>query len=107
MNTIFILFFCIASGAVLGQSHKTENVIVVTLDGMRWQEVFGGVDSTIMNNPAYTHAQKEVSALLWNEDAVERRKKLFPFLWSTVVQQGQLYGNRNAGSNVNNANPYK
>ncbi|MFD1469815.1 hypothetical protein ACFQ48_16420 [Hymenobacter caeli] len=26
---------------------RTENVVLVTLDGMRWQEVFGGADSAL------------------------------------------------------------
>ena len=26
---------------------KTENLVIATLDGMRWEEVFGGVDSAI------------------------------------------------------------
>jgi hypothetical protein len=36
----------------------------------------------------------------------ERRKKLLPFLWSTIDSSGQIYGNRNFGNKVNNANPY-
>ena len=104
----FILFILVLqSAAGWSQSHKTENVIIVTLDGMRWQEIFGGVDSALLNNPKYTHAQKEIKAMLWNDDAGERRKKLFPFLWGTVSGNGQLYGDRNIGNNVNNANPYK
>src|ERR1700733_5789301 len=107
MNTIFILFFCIASGAVLGQSHKTENLIIVTLDGMRWQEVFGGVDSLLMIDKRFTRDSAEVAGKFWDNNVMERRKKLFPFLWTTVLQQGQLYGDRNRGSQVNNANKYK
>jgi hypothetical protein len=30
--------------------HKTENIVIVTLDGMRWEEVFKGVDSAIIVN---------------------------------------------------------
>ncbi len=36
----------------------------------------------------------------------ERRKKLFPFLWTTIEGEGQLYGNRTKGCAVNNANKY-
>ncbi|GAB2837178.1 alkaline phosphatase family protein [Ferruginibacter profundus] len=85
---------------------KTENIVVVTLDGMRWQEVFGGADSAILKNKKYTKDSSGTSKDFWTDDAIERRKKLFPFLWSTVATQGQLYGNRWAGNNVNNANPY-
>lgn len=99
---IFVLhsIFCDA------QSRKTENVIIVTLDGMRWQEIFGGVDSALMNNRQYTRKRDVVYDMFWSDDVNERRKKLFPFLWTTVESNGQLYGNRNKGNYVNNANPY-
>ena len=107
MKKIFFVILALQSMVALAQSHKTENVIIVTLDGMRWQEVFGGVDSALMNDPRYTHEQKEVKALLWNDDIAERRKKLLPFLWGTVSKDGQLYGNRNIGNKTDNANRYK
>src|ERR1700759_3002968 len=103
----WLLYFLLLSGfSSRAQSHKTENIIIVTLDGMRWQEIFGGVDSSLLNNPKYTHEKKRITQALWDEDAGERRKKLLPFLWTTVAQHGQLYGNRNIGNEVNNANPY-
>lgn len=107
MKKIFFFILAFQSVGAFSQSHKTENVIIVTLDGMRWQEVFGGVDSAILNNSNYTANKDEIKKLLWGDDENERRKKLFPFLWSVVASQGQLYGNRNIGSNVDNANPYK
>jgi hypothetical protein len=107
MKKFFFLVLTLNSVVVFSQSHKTENIIIVTLDGMRWQEVFGGADSAILNNPKYTREIDDETKLFWDNNTNERRKKLFPFLWSTVVAQGQLYGNRNIGSNVDNANPYK
>jgi hypothetical protein len=86
---------------------RTENLVIVTLDGMRWQEIFGGIDSALLGNPAYTRDKDGLKAKFWNDDAGERRKKLFPFLWTTVARKGQLYGNRNAGNFVNVANRYK
>jgi len=91
---------------VLFAQHKTENIVIITLDGMRWQEVFGGVDSLIMVNKEFTHDSEHVAKTFWSDDINERRKKLFPFFWITVSSQGQLYGNRNKGSFVNVANPY-
>ncbi len=50
--------------------------------------------------------RKALNSRFWSGDPGERRKKLFPFLWTMVAKQGQLYGNRNLQNNVNNANPY-
>lgn len=87
--------------------HQTENLVIVTLDGMRWQEVFGGADAAILKNKTYTKDSAAINAMFWANDINERRKKLFPFFWQTIATKGQLYGNRWQGSEVNNANKYK
>ncbi|MGC3945242.1 MAG: alkaline phosphatase family protein [Chryseolinea sp.] len=103
MRRILILAFCLFTIPSFAQKNKTQNVILVTLDGMRWQEVFGGADSAYMKQQQHLKdgALKEK---YWRNDAQARREALFPFLWTTVVKQGQLYGNRQLGSLVNVTN---
>ncbi|HEU5291870.1 MAG TPA: phosphoglyceromutase [Cyclobacteriaceae bacterium] len=100
--TLGLLLFSILA---VSQGLKTKNVIIVTLDGVRWQEVFEGADSSILFNADYVHDQK-VKNQFWDKTPEERRNKLFPFLWNTIGVQGQLYGNRNYESDVNCSNPY-
>jgi hypothetical protein len=102
----FLSLLLLISGAVFSQ-HKTENIVLVTLDGMRWQEVFGGADAALLTNKKYTRDSAGTSKKFWKDEVNERRKALFPFLWTVVEQNGQLHGNRNAGSKVNVANPYQ
>jgi len=86
---------------------KTENLVIITTDGFRWQEVFGGMDSAIANNPQFNQDDSAyIFEKYWNASPQERRKKLLPFFWNTISAQGQIYGNRNAGNKVDNANPY-
>lgn len=106
MKKIVLLALVMQAWTAWSQSHKTENLIIVTLDGMRWQEVFGGIDSALMNNKKFTRDSGELAKKFWSDDLKARREKLFPFFWTTIAGQGQLYGNRNTGCNVNNANPY-
>lgn len=101
---IFCFAFTLALTTV-GQQ-KTENLVVVTLDGMRWQEIFKGVDEILMNDSSYNRDKKGMKEKFWVDAENERRKKLFPFFWSIIASQGQLYGNRTFGNNVDNANPY-
>jgi hypothetical protein len=107
MKKLIIFLFLLSSGLIFSQTHKTENLIIVTLDGMRWQEVFGGVDTAILNDKRFTRDSDAMAKKFWNPDIFQRRKKLFPFFWTVVAQQGQLYGDRTIGSEVNNANKYK
>lgn len=83
---------------------KTENVIWITYDGLRWQEVFEGADSLLINHEEYNSAMDEMKVRFWAKTPVERRKKLLPFFWSTLVEEGQLYGNRILGSKVDCSN---
>jgi len=87
-----------------GQTRRTENLIIVGWDGVRWQEIFTGVDSAIMNDRAFTKRSSAMRAEFWDNDADVRRKKLLPFFWGTLSQQGQLYGNRTLGNKVDVAN---
>jgi len=105
----FVLFTLQMSLAIttISAQQKTENLLIVTLDGMRWQEVFSGADKALLSDKRFTQDSAASFAKYWNEDATIRRKKLFPFLWSTLSNNGQLLGNRNLGNKVNNANPYK
>jgi hypothetical protein len=107
MKKIILLILLFKISSVIAQSHHTQNLIIVTMDGMRWQEVFGGVDFDILSDKKFTHDSADIKKQFWSDNINERRVKLFPFLWNTVAVHGQLYGDRNNGSEVNNANPYK
>ena len=102
---IFAFLFVIAFEA---QSQKAENIIIITTDGFRWQEIFKGMDSAIANNSKYNEGDSsEIFEKYWANDEIERRKKLMPFLWSIIESKGQIYGNRQFDNKVNNANPFK
>ena|SRR5579863_6480858 len=79
------------------QTRKTQNVIIVTLDGFRWQELYRGADS-VMINSKYVDNKAELRRKYWAETPDARRKLLMPFFWSTMERQGQLYGDRDAGN---------
>lgn len=102
-----LILFCIIFSSLQVKSQQTQNIIIITTDGFRWQEVFKGMDSAIANNSKYNQGDSEyIFKKYWADDTRERRKKLFPFLWNTISVNGQLYGNREYGCKVNNANPY-
>jgi hypothetical protein len=74
---------------------RTENIIVVTLDGFRVQEFFGGADETLLD--AKFGGVKNVPKLkqqFWKDTPEERRAALLPFIWNTVAKDGQIFGDR-------------
>ena len=92
-------------GTLTGTLQKSENVILFTLDGLRWQEVFAGADADLMNKEA--GGVDDVEALrqeFWADDVDERRRLLLPFFWDVLVPSGQLFGNAWSGSEVHVTN---
>ncbi|MCU1327207.1 MAG: putative superfamily protein [Bryobacterales bacterium] len=69
-------------------------------DGLRWQEVFRGIDPLLINKESGVGNPDALRKLYWREDLNERRSALMPFLWNTMVKNGQIYGNRDAGSDA-------
>jgi hypothetical protein len=72
-------------------------VLLVTLDGLRWQEAFGGADSLLVWSRADS---TEVARAWWRPTREGRRAALLPFLWGEVARRGQLLGDRALGGGV-------
>jgi hypothetical protein len=83
-----------------GTALKTENVVLIVSDGLRWQEIFTGADPQLLNetNGGIWDKEQELRREFWRDDPRERRRALFPFLWTTVATHGQIFGNQNLGS---------
>ena len=89
------------------QTHrpKTQNVILVMTDGLRWQEVFQGAEDALMNKE--NGSVSDIPALkntYWRDTGKARREALMPFMWTTVARKGQIYGNRANGSEASVTN---
>lgn len=98
-------FFATVAGAA-GPTPQ-RNVVLVTIDGLRWQEVFRGADEACLNTEFGGIPAKEVSAArqsALDATAAERRRKLLPFFWTEIAPRGQIFGNRDRDSRMNVAN---
>ncbi len=72
---------------------RTENVIVVTWDGFRWQELFTGADAALLDEKV--GGVKDLAGLkrrYWRGSHEQRREALLPFVWGTLAKQGQIFG---------------
>jgi len=104
MRSLFvIIFFCTIFINLFGQK-KTENIFIITLDGLRWEELFGGATDSLMNDQAFVRDTSELQSLFAAPTVEERRQKLMPWFWSTLAKSGQIYGNRWEGNKVNCTN---
>lgn len=95
MQKMIALLFLLVTAFTAGNAqNKTQHVILITFDGLRWQELYGGIDSALLHTKEYTPHPEVLEQAFWAETPVDRRQKLLPFFWSTIASKGQLYGNR-------------
>lgn len=84
---------------------QARNVFLITTDGLRWEEVFGGIDETLISKEyGNVSDTNRLRSEFWRPTPEARREALFPFLWGTLAKRGQIWGNRNLGSEVRVSN---
>jgi len=99
-----VLLLLVSFNEILWSQPKTENLFLITIDGLRWQELFEGADIDLLTDPNYVKDTSQLKNKFWLENTQDRRKQLMPFFWTTLVVKGQLYGNRNFNNQVNCTN---
>ena len=105
-TTFLILFLTTILSSVFSQQKttKTEHLFLITLDGLRWEELFGGAVDTMMNDLQYVKDTSSIQAQFAGKTIEEKRQRLMPWFWTNVATTGQLYGNRWEGNKVNLTN---
>jgi hypothetical protein len=86
----------------------SDNVILITLDGVRIQELFSGMDPTLLDRPddSGIYEEEVTKGRYWRETPEERREALMPFFWKTLAPMGVVLGNKAKGSPVTVRNPH-
>lgn len=107
--TVIAVALAMSTMTGTAQTRRTENLVLVTLDGARWQEVFTGLDESLLR--ATSPKGVDITRLpVYQQFAgatpVERRERLMPFLWRTLtVEHGFIAGDRtSAGGEVSVTN---
>ena len=55
--------------------NKTENIFIITTDGFRWQEMFGGVDTTILRDDKFVRNRDRIKSNFGAVTREESRQK--------------------------------
>ena len=86
-----LTLLAIVAGDVTGHSQVSQappdNVILITLDGARIEEMFGGMQVGILQSTLREGQKVEDSPIyrrFWAESPEARREKLMPFFWKHV-----------------------
>ena len=104
--SLLTTFVAAAWANLPAQTPPAQNVILVMTDGLRWQEVFRGADSTLLTPENYydkrsvTELQKRFLA----PTPEERRARLMPFLWHSFIPNGEIFGDLDQHSDMHVTN---
>jgi hypothetical protein len=101
ISAIVVLLAFVATS--FGQQTPVRNVIIVTIDGLRWQEMFGGADSAYFQKEANGEAT-DVEKRYVRPTSEERRALLLPFIWNEIAPKGQIFGDQSRRSRAHVTN---
>lgn len=89
---------------VAAKGDTDSRLVIITIDGLRWQEVFTGAEEALMTNAKEVRDTALLRKTYWRTTPEERREVLMPFVWSTIARQGLIIGNRHKNSLMQVAN---
>jgi hypothetical protein len=104
---LFLLTFNEAPCRAAEPARRTKNVIYVTLDGLRWQEVFGGAQELYVSKDAGVRDVNDIKARYLRATPQERREALMPFFWTVIAREGQIFGDRDRNARAHITNTMK
>lgn len=97
--------------AVPSAQTSPRNIILITLDGARHQEIFTGLDPEIVRatlKEGQTLEQSPLYVRYWAPTPEQRRETLMPFFWTEwMAQAGSIAGNAARGSRVSLTNTHR
>src|SRR3954470_2226464 len=104
------IFLAVAVSMALRAQAPAAAVVLVTLDGARIEELFGGLDAAIVSSQLKDRQRLEDQPIykrFWAPTAEERRAKLMPFFWGTLMRdRGSIAGDPARGSRVHLTNQH-
>lgn len=93
--------FVLAAALACGPAAAAERrLILVTLDGLNWTEVFRGAEPARAADRAYVPSDQAEAVRKAFVEPADRAAALMPFLHGVVARQGVLLGDRDHGSCV-------
>ena len=102
--------FAAVRASVLAQVQaKDERIVLVTIDGARTEEIFGGIDLAVLQSTRRDSQRNEDSPAYqryWAPTREERRRRLMPFFWDLVTKEGSIAGDADTGSSVRLGNSH-
>ncbi|MDO6713110.1 MULTISPECIES: alkaline phosphatase family protein [Aliiglaciecola] len=105
MKRALVMILCLFTLLASALASSAENLILISLDGVRWQDVYRGYEPKLYSANINSAIKQRQLEQFGGSSASEKRTRLMPFLWSKIANNGLLLGNRdiNSAMTVNNS----
>ena len=104
MKRIIVILLSLMPLMLCAKGDKDTRLVIITIDGLRWQEVFSGAEENLVSDPKQVRDTELYRKTYWRSTPEERREALMPFVWNTIAKKGILIGNRDKNSMMQVAN---
>ena len=104
MKRIIVILLSLMPLLMFAKGDKDTRLVIITIDGLRWQEVFSGAEENLISDSKQVRDTELYRRTYWRPTPELRRKALMPFVWNTIAKQGTIIGNRNLNSMMQVAN---
>jgi hypothetical protein len=84
LKIIFFFGLC----CIVLTSKAADSLILVSIDGLRWQEVFQGYQDDVLDLETFKEQKACLVKQFSGTSAESKRQKLMPFLWNVLVKKG-------------------
>lgn len=102
----YYFIFLMGLGVVSQSIKAADNLLLVSIDGLRWQEVFRGYQDDVLSLEAFKAQKDGLEREFSGKTAEQKRQRLMPFLWQEIQQKGVLIGNRDKQSKMHVSNDF-
>jgi Sulfatase len=83
-----------------GETDEDQRVILITMDGLRRQELYTGADPYLLDSEKFTRDREALSTDFWADTPEDRRSMLMPFVWKVISRDGLLFGSLSRGDTM-------
>jgi hypothetical protein len=106
------LLFTLSGEAGAPDPRAEHNLVLVTFDGVRVEEMFGGLDAAVLEGVLREKGRSLRDSATYHRFRAptreERRLRLLPFFWGVLMRShGSIAGDRDRGSHVRVANAHR
>jgi hypothetical protein len=103
---LYYFMFLMGLASVSQSIKAADNLLLVSIDGLRWQEVFQGYQDDVLSLEVFKAKKAALKKEFSGKTVQQKRQQLMPFLWQELLHQGVLIGNRDKQSRMHVSNDF-